>query len=430
MFQDILQSIFRRMNKEGRRWGWIRFGLVVFIILGMVFLSSRVFTKPAHYPWILFSITGLRYWLFPLAGLALAFILTGAYVSELYQLPGLRSGIRYVISVVFGFGLPIVKIDEGRIQPAEGKFNTLERVGGPGYLNIMPGNLVLLENPDGPSNVYPAGFHFISRREFIKDVASLADQHGYIESDKATTKDGITVTLREMRYHYRLRPSRRRGEYVPRSPDDPYPYTMQSMRNYTYNRNVVGTTTGNRLTPVTTAMDFIVDGVITDYIYEHQFDHLVSPPGGVDPRQEIHQNFRKAGSQDRIRQLGMDLLWVDIGHFDVADEVWRSRIGAWGAKWVGTAEIAREDGQMRRQVYHRLARAEGRVDALKAMIAGMEKALTDAGQTGNNLDNLRKLILLYSAQTLEEMGEMKNLPGETAPRYPKANDPDDPWKRA
>jgi hypothetical protein len=428
MFQDILKSIFNRMTKEGPKWGLIRLGLVLFVLLGMVFLSSKVFTNPAHYPWILFTLAGLRYWLFPLAGLALAFILAGFYLRDLYALPNVRLGMRYLISVVFGFGLPSLKIEDGQKAIPEGQTNLLERIGGPGYINVLPGNLVLLENQSGSSNVYPAGFHFVSRREFVKEIASLADQHGYIESSDATTKDGITVTVREIRYHYRLKPSLRRGEYIPRSPADPYPYTMQSMRNYTYTRTV-NPAQNPALTTVAFSMDIFVEGVISNYIYEHQFDHLVAPQLGIDPRNEIQQRFNGRESRDRQRQLGIELLWVDIGHFDVTDEVWRSRVGAWEATWVGTAEIAREDGQARRQTYHRLARAEGRVDALRAMIESLNDALDHAVQQGDQVENLRKLILLYSAQTLEEMSEMKNLPGENAPRYPKINDPEDPWRR-
>lgn len=423
MFQELLQSIFNRMTKEGRKWGYIRLGLVIFIILGMVFLSSRIFTKPAHYPWILFSLTGLRYWLFPLAGLALAFVVVGFYVRDIYNLPSLGAGIRYVLAVVFGIGLPIVNIKDGRLDIPERQVNLLEQIGGPGYVNILPGNLVLLENSVGPSNVYPAGFHYVSRRETVKEIASLADQHGYMESREATTKDGITVTVREIRFHYRLKPSRRRGEYVPRSPEDPYPYTMQSMRNYTYNRNVVPAGPGTVLTSIAAAMNFIVDGVITDYVYEHQFDQLVAPQSDVDPRAEILKNFKRENYQERLRQLGVELIWVDIGHFDVKDEVWRSRIETWEAKWVGTAEIAREDGEMRRQVSRRLARAEGRVDALKAMIEALNKALTDAVNRGDHNENLRKLILLYSAQILEEMSDASILPGEPLSRKPKSLTP-------
>ncbi len=138
-------------------------------------------------------------------------------MRDLYELPSVRLGMRYVVSTLFGFFLPTLRVEHGRIVSDPGQINLLEHIGGPGYLNIASGNLVLLENPAGPSNVYSAGFHFVSRREIIKEVMSLEDQHGYIESRKATTRDGIEVEVREIRYHYRLRPSRRQGElYSPR----------------------------------------------------------------------------------------------------------------------------------------------------------------------------------------------------------------------
>jgi hypothetical protein len=429
MLRNMLQPIFNWITREGRKSGFLRLGLVCFILLGMVFLSGRAFTNPTHYPWVLFSLAGLHYWIFPFAGFLVALILAGYYASELYDLPNLGWGMRYVLAVAFGIGLPVMRIQDGQRDIPEGQFNLLEQAGGPGFINVLPGNLVLLENLSGPSNVYPAGFHFVSRREIVKEIASLADQHGYMESTSATTKDGITVTVREIRYHYRLRPSRRRGETVPRNPADPYPYTMQAMRGYTYNRSVIIRERTPVLTPISVALDIFVDGVITDYIYEHQFDALVAPQPGIDPRREILRNFETPASRARLSDMGIELFWVDIGHFDVDERVWQARVGSWEASWVGTAEIAREDGQMRRQIYHRLARAQGRVDALKTMIESVNKVLEDAVESGDQVENLRKLILLYSAQTLEEMSETKNLPGESAPRYPKINDPQDPWRR-
>ena len=386
----------RSLSAEGCLWGLIRLGMVIFLIAGMAFWSASLFAQPERFPWILFTLQGLRYWIFPIAGFICAILLAGHFISNLYELSGVRSGIRHVFASAFSLGLPVMTIEQGRRTLAPDRPNLLDQVGGPGYIHVLPGNLALIENQTGPSNVFSQGDHLISRREHVKEVISLEDQHGYIEEINATTKDGIEMTVSEIRYHFRLRPSRRSGEYVPRSPLDPFPYTMQYMRNYAYNRSV--TTSG--LTPLSSAMNIIIMGGISDYINSHRFDDLTAPAWSVapHPRGVIRESITNE-MQDRFRNLGMELLWVDIGHFGVSQEVWDWRVRTWGATWAGHASLERNLGKVRRLTYDRLARAEGRADALKLIIEKLE----DARLGGEPAVNLRNLILLYTAQILDEL---------------------------
>jgi hypothetical protein len=410
VIQNFSNSIIQFLTREGRMGGWVRLFLIVFIVLAVVFLSAGIFTPPETYPWVLFTWEGLRYWIFPLVGLFSAFLLAGHYVRDLYELPNARAGMRYIFSTMFGYYMPVLRIEDGEMTVPQGRPNPLAETGGPGYLYILPGNLVLLENAQGPSNAYPAGFYYVSRREKLKEIVRLDDQHGYIDSTKAITKDGIQVTAREIRYLFRLRPSRRNGEYVPRSPLVPFPFNMQAMRRFAYNR-AVGP---NGLTPLTQAMDTIVSGAINEYISSHRFDDIVSPNWDVEtqPRAEIWSNLLTRESfQQRFRNLGMELIWVDIGHFDVQDEIWNWRIRAWGATWRGTADIPRSLGQVRSETYRRIALAEERADALRLII----EDLNDARLQGEPQQNLRRLVLLYTAQIMDELNSRRKqsqLPGD------------------
>ncbi|MBP1693716.1 MAG: putative rane protein [Chloroflexi bacterium] len=399
--------------RETGSGGLIRLVLVLFVITAMAIWSIRAFSVPDRLVLLFFSLRGLRYWIFPIAGLLIAILLAGHYLRDLYELPSLRLGIRYMISVVFSLGLPALKIDKDRIDTDSEKVNLLERIGGPGNLNILPGYLALLENPEGPSNVYAAGGHYVSRREWLQAVANLEDQHGYIESRTATTKDGIEVTVQEIRFHYRLWPSRRHGEYVPRSPEAPFPYSNQSMRNYIYNRVV----SEKGLVSLVDSLDNVVSSVITSYVNEHHFDYLTSPQFGVDPRGEIRKKFQEEGTRERFRNLGTELLWVDIGHFDVADEIWQKRVETWSAKWVGEAKLQREEGAAKRLSAHRTALAEGRANALEDLIQTLDNARLQ--QTPK--DRLRSLVLLYTAQILEEMSETTKDQGSISGSLPPQN---------
>jgi hypothetical protein len=406
MIQNLVGSVFNIMTHEGRIWNIFRLMLILLMITGMAFWSASVFTRPEQFPWVLFSLAGLRFWVFPIAGFLGALLIVGHYISDLYELPGLTHGVRHTLSILFGFGLPALHISDGRVENNINGINLLERIGGPGLLNVDPGNLVILENQTGPSNVYAGGSHFVSRRETIKDVVSLEDYHGFIDERRATTRDGIPVIVRNINYHFRLRPPRRAVDHSARRPDDPFPYSMQGIRNYVYNRSV----TPDGLTGIDAAMNINVGGAITDFISDSQFEQLMLPGAGTDPRMVIRNQLSTPARQNQFRNLGMELLWVDIGHFDVEDNVWAERVRTWGARWVGTAEIDHALGESQRLTSHSRARAEGRADALRGLIETFE----DARLNGTPPQSLRNLILLYTAQILEEIGEygVDQSPGE------------------
>jgi len=112
--------------------------------------------------------------------------------------------------------------------------------------------------------------------------------------------------------------------------------------------------------------------------------------------------------------LGIELLWVDIGHFDVADEIWQKRVETWSAKWIGQAMLYRNEGEAQRLTAHRQALAEGRADALEDLV----HTLNDARLKEIPMDQLRNLVLLYTAQILDEMGDKKKEKGNSSGSLP------------
>ncbi|MCU0489956.1 MAG: hypothetical protein MUE67_13550 [Anaerolineales bacterium] len=372
----LVAAFMRRFASEHWFWNLTRLGLVLVILAGLTYWSARLLTPPEFFPAVFFSPLGLRFWLMPVASLLIALWIASSFIRQLYALPSNRLAVRYVLMTLFGLGQPVLRVERGRLVTDPDQPTLLERVGGPGNLNILPGNLALLENENGPSSVHAHGYHHVQRGEIIRETISLT-----LTERRATTKDGIEVVVRDIRYLYRLRPSRRNGEITPRSPSDPFPYLLQSVRGYVYSRSVGP----NGLTPIAQALSIIVDGAIVDYINAHRFDDLTTPPWGATPhpREAITDRLRTAELQTRLQDLGIELEWIDIGHLDVArQEVWDWRVRTWGANWIG-----------------------GRADALTLLIA----RLNEARLQGASPENIRRLVLLYTAQILDEMGQHPNL---------------------
>jgi hypothetical protein len=137
-----------------------------------------------------------RYFIAFLGAITIAFFVGGRYVQDIYELASYKKGLRYVLTSVFGLlRYPRLEIDEGKMQLRADEVNTLREIGGPGFVIIRPGNIVLFERLRSPAAVRSAGKHFISRFESIKDVVPLEEQDGMWPESTASTKDGIEVRV-------------------------------------------------------------------------------------------------------------------------------------------------------------------------------------------------------------------------------------------
>lgn len=339
-----------------------------------------------------------RYLFVPLTALIYAMIAAGRYVQDIYGLDDFGFGLLYVLSSFWGIAYPRLIISEGRKDIAADKKNRLDLIGGAGYVTVRPGNLVLMERLQGPSGVYASGTFFASRFEAIAAVVSLDDQHGVIPSVTATTKDGLTVVVRDVQFRYRVWSGRWVTTAAGRSLMEPYPYTVQAIRNMAYNRSV----SKDGLTTWHDAVKGVITGAIAAYIMSHQLDQITAPRYGEgDPRKEISARLKAPPVRDALKEIGAQLLWCDIGHFSVEEEgVLKQRVETWKAGWMGSASVKRAYGEARRVAYQEIGRAEAQAEILMSII----HALDDIDLSKEQADrNIRNLILMRTAQVLEAM---------------------------
>src|SRR3972149_11286049 len=296
MFFMLLGRVaFEQIDVVAVSEGWVApFPLLQVVPPGLLRLTA-----------LLFSGRLLRYLYLPLAAFIGALLLGARYVQGTYQLPRFRLALRYILATFIGVGYPILTISEGKKKIEAEETNLLELVSGPGYLRIKPGNVALIENLTGPARVLSAGSHFISRSELVKDTASLDDQHGFIEKVPATTKDGISIEVRDIHFRYRLRTGPPPGVYAQRTPAMPHPFSVEAVRDMAYNRTVSST----GLTPWHNAIQSAVQGTITDYINQRRIDYLTAPSvEDGNPRLDIAELLNQVRTRERLRNLGVELL--------------------------------------------------------------------------------------------------------------------------
>jgi hypothetical protein len=350
------------------------------------------------YPFTCFlTLNGLRYMIAPLSAVIFALLVGAHYVQDIYELPDFRYGLRYLSAALFGMQYPRLKISEGKKVLKARAINLVDVIGGPGYVKIHPGNVVLFERLSGPANVRSAGTHFIPRGEMIREISSLDDQHIHTEAISATTKDGIEVVVREVHLGFRLKLGHQLSDLPDRTPSDPYPFSVQAVRNRTYNRFVSDIGLVSWHDSVRSA----VNGVIADYISRHKIDQLTAPRyQDRDPREEIKNNLFSKGTRERLRSLGAELLWVDIGHFEIPDKVTEQRVKTWQAKWRGIADRERAEGEALRLSYLEQGRAEAQAELIMKILEVLENI-----NVAGDKRNVRRLFFARTAQILDAITE-------------------------
>ena len=361
-----------------------------------------------------FIVYSFRHTIIPVSVFIGALFASAFYVQDVYELPTLGLALRYIWASFFGFSFPHLRIEDGEKQIKKGEVNLIDTIGGPGYVNIRPGNVVLFESLRSPSSVRSAALHFISRFETVKEIVSLDDQHGFIEETKAKTRDGIQVVIRDIHYRYRLRTGRRFGDHEQRRAINPYLYSVQAVKDMAYNRSV--TTTG--LSDWHTSVRVAVDGAITDYVRANKFDQLTAPGyDDIDPRAEISKRMMSAATRSRLRSVGAELLWFDIGHFDVIEMIddelevksviEEQRIDTWSARWDGDGMVIVAAGEGRRMSYQEVGRAEGQAALLKSILQALDEAGIETGDDDERARQLRTILWMRIAQIMDRIAEEK-----------------------
>ena len=419
-FLKLFPQGFRRGDLA---WGSMRLYIVLFLLVGYVILCGILFEEEAvvhtvikwttqwptfseipqimlFFPACLVTYECLRYLIIPLFSLIGPFVLGARYIQDIYELPSIKSGIRYLMASIFAMSYPKLTISNGKKVTRPDEINLMDIIGGPGYIEILPGNVVLFERHNSPSNVRAGGTHFVSRGEKVKEIASLDDQHGYIESMRITSQDGIDVEISDIHYGYRLRLGHSAAQILAdRTPADPYPFSVQAMRNLTYNRFVL--TTG--IMSWHSAVGRVISGVINDYVNQNTIDHLTAPSRSTlerkNPRLAIADNFESRGVRIRLANLGAELLWVNIGQFNLPDQVNERRLGIWDAKWKRRTDLTLTEGEARRIAYQEQARAE----AQAAVLMNIVRIIEEIKPLGQPKEILRRIFLARTAQMLEAM---------------------------
>ena len=397
----------------------VRLTFLAVMLMGLMWIGAVVFDQAdptllainathrwgilKHIPWMDFwsvvflNLQYYRHYIVPLAAVYFVFLGAAYFVKDIYALPNLRSAVRYTITSMFGVLYPKLIIDGGEKKIAPGKNNLIEDIGGPGLVTIQPGNVVMFRRLREPSNITLRETYFVEPFERVGQIANLDDQMGSKDNILTMTRDGINIRINDLKFRYRIFPEKRYGRPIRPTLTDPYPFDVKALWNIAYNLTVIE----NGLESWRNAVARVVTGGIVDFVNAHDIDYITAPRDHTkDPRQEIRDNLFFSGIKNGLASNGAELLWVDIGHFEVEDaSVDETRETLWASDWLGKAGIEKMKGETRRQVYAELGRAEAEAE----IIAAIAESLKTFEYNRTPTANLQQIILVKTAQLLETL---------------------------
>lgn len=354
-----------------------------------------------------------RYYFIVTAGVVFSLVIAARYLRDIYNLNSLGRGIRYLSTLLFAFPYPTLEVEDGKPKLVDGKKESmLQKLGGPGFLVVQPGSVVILEKHNGEPKVCAAGVNFVEPFMKIREYVSLDDQHGYIEGVVATTKDGIQIRVKDVHYRYRLRTGRVYSDKARQDQNNPYPFSYQAVLNMYYGRSVSHT----GLTPWHNMVNFSVDGAITDYIRMNRFEDVSAPRAdALDPRAEIEKRFNSSRTIESLRRIGAELIWVDMGQFEIVDDRIEAQLAeAWGAKWSGLTDVNRAYAEAKRQSNLMTGRAEAQAEMLISILGVFDEIEDWAEQD----QAVRTIILTSTAQILDGLASRDMLPDPRSNELP------------
>lgn len=360
----------------------------------------------------LLIVNALRYAIAPFAAIVGAFLLGARYLQDIYELPSYRSAFKYLFASMFdgpphnilllsGLFLPSLNISNGKTDIEDGEVNLLQRIGGPGWLSIEAGNVVLLESLHSPSRVLGPGFHFVPRLQHVEEIFTLEDQRWEASPVVATSKDGIEIAVHDFQFGYRLASHHHSNMMKKRTTIDPYPFSAKAVWKLAYNRSVKE---DGRPMEWGKVAQFRLDGIITDYINKNSIDQIIAPITG-DPRDDILKTFNSPKIRDAIKDsLGTEITWLNIGRFHINDEkigkdIKDYRLRAWFTQWAGKSALIRAQGKA-----EQISQTEGgRIEKTASMLRGIVRVLKDARLKGDVDEHLWNIVLARTAQIIDAM---------------------------
>ena len=375
-----------------------RWGVMLAVFGAAVIVFTLAFNEPRFLVLILFAFI-------------YAFVSAARFVQDLYNLPELDLPIQYLLASSFlQNSRPVIRVNSGKLDVPEGQINLIDRIGGPGIVNVGKNNLVMFEKLTGYSRVVSQGIHDIYRYEFIREVISLDVQHYQLEKVEAITVDGIRVRVNHVNIQYKLR--ERENLWTTTMGQDLDGTAFHgAVKNFSDNRLV----SESGILSMQDTVSGIIAGAIKRYINHHTLDQIITPDGDTDARQAMKEVLYGPEVREKLTNVGARLLTgIQLGAFEFPDTgIDEYRLSRWKEVKKGEIKVLKAEGDA-----YQFARQDAvRSQTQAEMIRGIITALDDL-----NLSDVKDLDALIQIRTAQILDMWSGLYKSDVKNQPKLDD--------
>lgn len=408
-----------------------------------------------------------------LAPIVLVYVLlmhaAATYIMRVYGLGSRVMALRFLMNAMFGFYFetwigfilslfwpvfPRARVEDGRLQRDPDRFEYVDIIGGPGRINIRPGNVVAFQTNRMQTAVVTNLTYWMRPFERVRNIINLEDQYFEVDSLETYTRDGIKVTLKNVRARYRVPHTGAREEWaelrqkfiatgetarIRRNLAKAFDQmTMQNVEEIivlyrlnsqqaNYLRKVEDLIEQDKLLYINRApneygnvdreaLQKAIDNLywekaveralakrIRFFINRHPLDYFTAPGrinhGEDEPNGHFRLTFREESIKETnvvLKAVGAEVLWMDVGTFEIKrKEIETARHSLWHWKAVQDAERLRSEGQAAKEK----ARAQGRIECEGEIISNLTAVLNQLRpyMTKNGaLPETRRRAMTYS----------------------------------
>lgn len=320
-------------------------------------------------PLVLFlPMGGLGFLVVPIAIFCLVIYSSARYVQEIYQFKTVNEGVSYIFAALYGYKYPSKKIDILVTDEEEKDGNWLAGGIGPGYLDIRPGNAILLERLEHPSRILSTGKHYLKRYEKIREVFDTKDLVAMIPQLEAITRDRVIVKINEFHIWYQISASMKDELSFNKNISTRSQFSVEAIRSLSYN--------GLISNDGKVSWEELVIGkcvkILMDFISEYTYAELT----GIDQNDRLRsiQNiFTTSKVKKAFLEIGTRIIRHDYIELHISEEYEEDpRYKKWEQKWREYTEKTRVEGESRKLAFQEFAIPEIHAEILRGVVHSME----------------------------------------------------------
>lgn len=347
----------------------------------------------------------LRHFIPVAVGWLLAYLAALSLVRLLYDLPESNIARAYLSRLVGEAAQGPATAVSGKTLASLRESSELLRVGGPGLIQVPPGEVAVTEVNGRFYRLIPPGKHKIGRYEYVHTLLDLRLQERQLSDVPLLTRDGIDLTT-NVTLAFRIET----GGAVP-TRDNPFPYNPEAVRLAAYaeiNRS------DNKIFTWQDAPGNLARGMLAGIILRYRLDELLHPQGRRDPALTLNQELERL-LRTALADVGIELLSAHIGRLEMKPEVAQQYIDYWQTDLAMRAQLTVAEGKAESLAELEIARAEAEVYMMQAIMEGLENARRAGG-----LGTMREVVALRMIEALEKMArqsqQFQALPAHLMPQ--------------